>query len=248
MDNTTTPVVATHSEDAWQEVPVFTMEMVRTRTVKFKSLPVGPDAKTHQEKTDSIAFLHQLLDRSPTEQINLLFLNDKNQLLGAYQVSATDADTQTTMRSIFRPAVVSGAQKVILAFNHPNGNARATSREVMMTGTAIEVGQLLGIEILDAIVVSPDNTHYSFWENQERFEEEMTAILQREKKGMDAISGLLKQIGEALPGLAESGSIGNIRMDQTRGDVIKKVFPNGNPFAGVVGKVGGGSDPNKNSN
>lgn len=53
-----------------------------------------------------------------------------------------------------RPLVRAGLHSVLLAHNHPSGEAEPSEADVMLTHRMVAAGRLLGIEVLDHIVVT----------------------------------------------------------------------------------------------
>lgn len=68
-------------------------------------------------------------------------------------------------RETFRRAVAEGAASIIIAHNHPSGEADPSDEDTKVTKQMFEAGQLLGITMLDHIVFSKDG-YFSFRENR----------------------------------------------------------------------------------
>lgn len=236
----------TKDADGWREIPEYRLELVRDRSIKFRQFNTGKFAKMPQ-KDDVVAFLHTLLDKEPVENFVVLFLDLTNKLVGAQRLSIGTVDhVETDMRSIFRSAIVAGADRIIIAHNHVIGEVRASRQDIMLTATAVEIGQLLGIDVVDSIIVGPDGSYYSLWEHRIDFENEMTAILKEKMGAVDLISGLLEKITGHMPSPEESGSLGTMNV----GEVQKKAASTvaGNPFLKALNLGGRGkkNDPNQN--
>jgi DNA repair protein RadC len=60
-------------------------------------------------------------------------------------------------REVFAPAVTLRAAAVILAHNHPSGDASPSRMDVELTRQIIEGGKVLGVQVLDHIVVGAGN-------------------------------------------------------------------------------------------
>src|ERR1700679_3791827 len=160
--------------EGWKEIPEYSLELVRDRSIKYKTFLAGPYATTPQLRNDAAAFLQNMLDGSPVEHVVVLFLNLNNERIGANRVAGGEMHkVHIDIKNIFRSAIVAGADRVIIAHNHPMGNSMASPQDIMLTANAIEVGQFLGVEIVDHIVVAPDGSYYSLWEHRERFEQTM---------------------------------------------------------------------------
>lgn len=66
-------------------------------------------------------------------------------------------------REVFSPAVRDGAVAVVVAHNHPSGDATPSAEDRRVTERLRETGQLLGIHLLDHLVVGAER-YYSFAE------------------------------------------------------------------------------------
>lgn len=67
----------------------------------------------------------------------------------------------THPREIFSDAIVDRAASVIVAHNHPSGNARPSGKDITLTQQLAASGQLLGIPLRDHIIVTKLE-HFSF--------------------------------------------------------------------------------------
>lgn len=65
-------------------------------------------------------------------------------------------------RESFTPAIRSAASGVIFAHNHPSGDPVPSEEDRRITVKLAEVGELLGIPMLDHVIVGRDGSYYSF--------------------------------------------------------------------------------------
>jgi DNA repair protein RadC len=70
-------------------------------------------------------------------------------------------------RETFRRAIVEGAASIIVAHNHPSGEADPSDEDTKITKQLFEAGQVLGITMLDHIIFSKE-CYFSFRENEVR--------------------------------------------------------------------------------
>lgn len=56
-------------------------------------------------------------------------------------------------RDIFRPAVINNSSAVIIAHNHPSGDPTPGPKDISLTNRMIEIGKLLGIQVIDHVVI-----------------------------------------------------------------------------------------------
>jgi len=66
-------------------------------------------------------------------------------------------------RETFRRAVIEGVSSIIIAHNHPSGEAVPSDADIGITKKLKEAGTILGIELLDHIIVT-NESYYSFKE------------------------------------------------------------------------------------
>ncbi len=67
-------------------------------------------------------------------------------------------------RECFKTAMLSNADSVIFAHNHPSGEVIPSSEDKQITTKLKECGQLLNIRVLDHVIVG-DTGYFSFQEN-----------------------------------------------------------------------------------
>ena len=88
------------------------------------------------------------------EQFHILFLDRKNQLIkDEVQSHGTVDHTPVYPREVIRRALELGASSIILAHNHPSGDATPSASDVNMTKQIVEAARALEIAVHDHIVV-----------------------------------------------------------------------------------------------
>ncbi|MEX0785651.1 MAG: DNA repair protein RadC, partial [Dehalococcoidia bacterium] len=89
------------------------------------------------------------------EQMRVLLLNTRNQVLGSSEVYRGSVHTAVVrIGELFREALRHNAPAIILVHNHPSGDPAPSPDDVAMTKQAIEAGALLDIDVLDHIVLA----------------------------------------------------------------------------------------------
>jgi DNA repair protein RadC len=88
------------------------------------------------------------------EQFRVIYLNTKNGII-AEEIIAQGTINATIVggREIFRKAVRLLAASIILAHNHPSGDALPSQEDIAITRKLVEAGKLLDINILDHIII-----------------------------------------------------------------------------------------------
>jgi DNA repair protein RadC len=59
-------------------------------------------------------------------------------------------------REIFRGALINSAAAIIVSHNHPSGEPSPSGQDIQITSRLREVGDLVGITVLDHVVVAAD--------------------------------------------------------------------------------------------
>ena len=92
------------------------------------------------------------------EELRVLFLDGAFGLLREETVSkGSVTEVPIYPREIMRRALELGASGLILAHNHPSGNAKASSADMAMTRLVVDAGRALGILLHDHIIVAGSN-------------------------------------------------------------------------------------------
>ena len=90
----------------------------------------------------------------------VLLLNTRRRVKGHHLVSVGTLDTILVHpREVFRLAVITAAAAIVLAHNHPSGEAAPSEADIKVTRDLIRAGQLMKIEILDHVIMG--NPKYS---------------------------------------------------------------------------------------
>lgn len=96
------------------------------------------------------------------EEFKVLLLNRPNRVLGVMRVASGGfADVMVDPKLVFSVALKCGAHGMILAHNHPSGELQPSAADISLTEKLKEGGKLLGIEVFDHLILSPDG-YYSF--------------------------------------------------------------------------------------
>lgn len=93
----------------------------------------------------------RFLDR---EHFRALCLNTKNQVISIETVSIGSLNTSIVHpRELFKTAISKSAASLILVHNHPSGDPTPSREDIEVTLRLMEVGKLVGIEVLDHVVI-----------------------------------------------------------------------------------------------
>jgi DNA repair protein RadC len=91
------------------------------------------------------------LDR---EHFFVVLLDGRNRVQGEVHVSeGTLTAALVHPREVFAPAIRAAAAAIILVHNHPSGDATPSPEDVAITERLRQVGELIGIRVLDHVIV-----------------------------------------------------------------------------------------------
>lgn len=97
------------------------------------------------------------------EEMKVLFLNRAHRVLGICTISSGGvAGTIADPKLIFAAALKANASAVMLCHNHPSGNLQPSQADIALTRKCKGVGELLDLQLLDHIIISPEEGYYSF--------------------------------------------------------------------------------------
>jgi DNA repair protein RadC len=107
-------------------------------------------------KTPEDAY-NELKDRArgkKKEYFWAIFLDTRNQVIKSAEISIGSLDTSIVHpRELFKEAIAASASSVIAAHNHPSGNPEASQDDIRLSRRLREVGDLVGIELTDHIII-----------------------------------------------------------------------------------------------
>lgn len=99
------------------------------------------------------------------EVFKVVLLDTKNQIVSIEDISVGSLNASIVHpREVFQPAVRRSANAVVLIHNHPSGHPEPSTEDKLVTQRLVEVGQLMGIQVLDHIVIG-DLNYFSFKEH-----------------------------------------------------------------------------------
>jgi len=110
---------------------------------------------------DVVSVVKSKLRGKKKEHFLALLLDTRSQLIKVSEISIGSLDTSIVHpREVFKEAISASAASVIFAHNHPSGNPEASEDDVRLTKRLAEVGEIIGIDVLDHIIIG-DNKYLS---------------------------------------------------------------------------------------
>ncbi len=127
---------------------------------------LGPKDNIVLSAQDAISLTSEIKDKKK-EYLVCLYLNARNALLKKEIISIGILDKSIVHpREIFGPAVELRAAGIILLHNHPSGDSTPSKQDVEVINKLLEAGKIMGVNVIDFIIVSENNTHSTFIDAQ----------------------------------------------------------------------------------
>ncbi|MCG3141806.1 MAG: hypothetical protein HDKAJFGB_03133 [Anaerolineae bacterium] len=119
-----------------------------------RAADAAPIEKPQIKSPEDAARLLSDMERLEQEEMRTLLLDTKNRVLGRPRVYQGSVHT-TVVRigELFKEAVRANATGIILAHNHPSGDATPSPEDAAITREIVKAGELLDIEVLDHLVI-----------------------------------------------------------------------------------------------
>ncbi len=120
---------------------------------RFRSYKSGGDYKICSPK-DAADIVMQEMRELKQEILKIIFLNTKNIVIGAKNVSMGSLNSSIVHpREVFKEAIKRSSSSIIICHNHPSGDPSPSSEDINITNRLKECGKIIGIDVLDHIIV-----------------------------------------------------------------------------------------------
>ncbi len=141
----------------------------RVKAIQIKAaLEIGSRAVNHsrnkmrqQIKTpeDALAILDHDMRSLPREELRIILLDARNRVIRISRISEGGLTASVVYpRDLFREAVKANAAAVILAHNHPSGDAAPSREDLESTSRLMEIGEMMGIKVVDHLILAANGS------------------------------------------------------------------------------------------
>src|SRR5438034_2499275 len=140
---------------------MYEIRVVRERRPKY---PAPRSVRDARAVANAFAEHFAPLDR---EHFVVLVLDGKNRVLGYHIVSVGSLTAALVHpREVFKAAILSNAAALILVHNHPSGDPTPSAEDRAITERLRQVGELVGIRVLDHVVIGDEGQFVSLAEQE----------------------------------------------------------------------------------
>lgn len=162
------------SRQSWQslmvipgvaKVKAITMQAMFELSRRMQIASLGDEVKITSPELAAAYFIPLLRDLTH-EEFYVGFLNNSKVLTG-YKKISSGGSTATIVEpaEVLRQAILHQANSILLIHNHPSGQLKESSADLLLTRRISESGRLLGIPVTDHIIVA-GNDFISFKSKQ----------------------------------------------------------------------------------
>ncbi len=103
---------------------------------------------------DVVGLVRGRLKDKKKEHFLALLLDSRSRLIKMAEISVGSLDGSIVHpREVFKEAVAASAASAIFVHNHPSGDPEASEDDIRLTKRLFEVGEIMGIDVLDHIIV-----------------------------------------------------------------------------------------------
>lgn len=136
------------------------LNLITLKVCKEKSIPYSNIQINHPTK--AIHIIKEFISYTDREIFGVLMLNNVKEVNAIEIVSIGTLNTTiVSPREIFKGAILSNADSIIIFHTHPSGNVQPSQADIDVTTMINEVALIIGINLIDHIIVG-DDKYYSF--------------------------------------------------------------------------------------
>lgn len=140
----------------WKTIRLRCLRVIYERQVVREEAPAYLQSRRISRPEDVYELLHDL-QRETKEHFLALHLDGKNRIICLDRVSTGSLNQSIVHpREVFKGALLSSAAAVVLVHNHPSGDPTPSTEDREITRRLREVGELVGIKVLDHVIVGED--------------------------------------------------------------------------------------------
>ena len=115
-----------------------------------QEVKIGTADDIYREMTD--------LKNEHKEVFVVFHLNNKNKIILREIVGIGILNASLIHpRETFRTAIINNANSIILAHNHPSGDATPSKEDLDITKRLVDAGNILGIKVLDHVIIGKNS-------------------------------------------------------------------------------------------
>ncbi|MCA2503650.1 JAB domain-containing protein [Staphylococcus xylosus] len=135
------------------ESNIVSLQMIKTDTLSCLKARIS-------NSEDAAKIMRSFIGNSDREHLILICMNSKNEPTHIQTLSIGSIN-QTVIhpREIFKTAILSNANSIMLGHNHPSGDVTPSPEDINVTERLMLISEMMGILFYDHIIFSESNTY-----------------------------------------------------------------------------------------
>lgn len=134
--------------------------IVRTKLVKEYDINFETEKVFGVEGAQEI--FEKLIGGSTLEKVAIICLDTNNKVINAAVTNiGTDKKVDIVPSELFRVAMLSNANSIIICHNHPSGDLKPSPYDIEITKKIGYVGAMIGIKLIDSLIIGDDGACFS---------------------------------------------------------------------------------------
>ena len=130
--------------------------------MKLQLLQIKDSSGITIDSPDVVAEIMSQEAKADRECFWVLHLNNSNRIIEKELVSIGILNSSLVHpREVFKKAIINGAAGIITVHNHPSGSLKPSMEDNEIWRKLNEAGEILGIEVMDHLIITPDKKLYS---------------------------------------------------------------------------------------
>lgn len=153
-----------------EENNLYQLDRVGIRVVREPMGPLVSDVPLNTPEAVAKLLHDEIFADLDRECFAVINLKSDLKFAGLYPISLNICSIGTLNESLVHPrevlksSILQNASAVLLVHNHPSGKLEPSREDVVVTDRLMQLYNLMGIEVLDHIILAPQEEFYSFRE------------------------------------------------------------------------------------
>ncbi len=138
-------------------------EIIRIKQVIKEDLL---DAQIIKNPDDAADIANQYIGDDDREVFFVMCLNTKNRVVAVHRAHVGSLNSSIVHpREIFKSAILNNAASIVTAHQHPSQDLSPSQEDLHVNRRLMEVGKMLGIELLDNLIINASGKYKSMKES-----------------------------------------------------------------------------------
>ncbi|MEB7822013.1 JAB domain-containing protein [Staphylococcus xylosus] len=136
-----------------KEINIVSLQMIKTDTLNYlKNRILNPE--------DAAEIMRSFIGNSDREHLILICMNSKNKPTHIQMLSIGSINqTVIYLREIFKTALLSNANSIIIGHNNLSGDATPSPEDINVTERLMPISEIMGILFYEHIIFSDSQTY-----------------------------------------------------------------------------------------